>query len=202
MSTTLRRLAASTAIAMVFGSMAHADEGYKHPLVNGTASAAAYVFRLSDTLAQTTGDDAARIRARAFAGVLEATLMEPSEETRIVVYPKENSTNMLVVAAVVPPKGFEALPIPVCAQQHNKVVGTWNITSKGEVIPRPAVFNPEGSTRAACNAFVLAARAEINERLAQLQQKPDETAPAPTTTATVAAVGGATVPRFANAVPN
>jgi hypothetical protein len=87
-----------------------------------------------------------------------------------LIYPKDNSTNMLVIASVVPPKGSEHLPIAVCAQQNRQVVGVWNITAKGDVTPREIVANPEGSdNKPACNATIVAARAEIT-RLAQSNQ--------------------------------
>lgn len=157
----LRRLAASTAVAMAFSPLANAAG-----LLDDTAAVNTYRPIFSATLAQAAGADEARLRARGFMVELEKALAAPIEKTQTVVYPKENSTNMLVVAAIVPPKGLEALPIPVCAQQHGKVLGTWNITAKGEVLPRPAILNPEGSTKAACAAFITAAREEINQAVA------------------------------------
>lgn len=163
-SPTLRRLAASTAVALAFSPLAHGAG-----LIDDNNAVNRYRPALSGALAQAAGNDEARIRARGFMVELEKVLAAPTEKTQTVVYPKENSTNMLVVAAVVPPKGFETLPIPVCAQQHNRVLGTWDITAKGEVQPRPVILNPEGSTKAACAAFITAARNDINQKLAQAQ---------------------------------
>lgn len=163
-STTLRRLAASTAVALAFSPLANGAG-----LLDNNDAVNGYRGNLSNELARAAGTDRARERARGFMVELEKALAAPTEKTQTVVYPKDNSTNMLVVAAIVPPKGFEALPIPVCAQQHGKVLGTWNITAKGEVVPRPALHNPEGSTKAACNAFIVAARAAVNQKLAGAQ---------------------------------
>ena len=106
---------------------------------------------------------------------LEKTLKEPSEKTRIVDYPPRANAALLRVTAVVAPKGLELLDIPVCTEQHNKVVGLWNITARGDVVP---VTNWTGSrqsatpTSAACREFILAARTAINDTMAQ------QTAPA------------------------
>lgn len=180
--TTLRRLAASTAVALAFAPVAasaqtspakpqtacEAAQANTGSLVSNGNALNCYAGTFSETLAKAApNDEAPRTRARGFMVDLEAALKAPTDKTQTVVYPKPNSTNMLVVAAIVPPKGFEALPIPVCAQQNAKVLGTWNITSKGEVVPRPIITNPAGSTLAACAAFMTAARAEINEKLVQ-----------------------------------
>lgn len=168
-SPTLRKLAASTAVALAFSPLAHAAG-----LIDGQDNALGkYRPAFSIALRQAAGDDLAGGRARGFMVELEKALAAPSDKTRVLVYPQDNSTNMLVVAAVVPPKGFEALPIPVCAQQNNKVVGTWNITAKGEV--QPVAWNgpaagevvPNVGVKPACGAFINVARADINQKLAQ-----------------------------------
>lgn len=183
-STHLRRLAASTAVALAFAPMAgfaadapakpqtacEAAQTNSGPLLANSNAMNCYRGTFSRALASAAPNyEAPRIRAGAFMFELEKALAAPTEKTQTIVYPRENSTNMLVVAAIVPPKGFETLPIPVCAQQHARVLGTWNITSKGEVIPRPIIVNPEGSTKAACAAFMTAARAEMNDKLHAVQ---------------------------------
>lgn len=170
---TLRRLTVSTAVAMAFGPLANAQG-----LFDSTAAQAGLVGGLSTQLEKLAPNSHASLHVGGFATALQEALKEPSDKTRTIVYPQTNSNSLLVTAAVVPPKGFGALPIPVCAQQHGKVLGTWNITAKGDVVPVPAAYNPEGSTRAACNAFVQAARADINARLAQAQP-PGGTPPQP-----------------------
>lgn len=176
---TLRQLAASTAVAMAFSPMAQAADSSVHPILNPATGATAYSARLSIELVKAAGNDMASLRAKGFVVELEAALKEPSEKTRIVVYPKDNSTNMLVVAAVVPPKGMEQLPIPVCAQQFGRPLAAWNITAKGDVVPRPVLLNPEGSTRPACNATIVAARAEIEQQMASGQPTPQPAQPPP-----------------------
>ena len=176
-SPTLRRLAASTAVAVAFSPLAHAGG-----LIDNDNAVNAYRPAFSIALRQAAGTDDAGGRARGFMVELEKTLKEPSDKTRLVIYPKDNSTNMLVVAAVVPPKGFEALPIPICAQQNGKPLAAWNLTARGEVIPRPVLSNPEGSTKAACNAFIAAARDEISQQLASSQSAPQPAQPPPVAT--------------------
>lgn len=160
----MRRLAATTAVAMAFSPLANAAG-----LISDNASVVSARTNMSVTLAKATGDDVARARAGGFMVELEKALASPAEKTRLVVYPQENSTNMLVIAAVVPPKGFENLPIPVCAQKDNKVVGAWNITAKGDVLPRAIADNPEGSTKGACDATVKLANRELKDQMAAAQ---------------------------------
>jgi len=166
MANLMRRLAASSVVALAFSPLAQAGG-----LIDDNNAVNSYRPTFSTLMAKVTGDDNARGRARGFMSELETALKAPADSSRLLVYPKENSTNMLVVAAVVPPKGYESLPIPVCAQQNNKVLGTWQITNKGEVLPVTPVFNPEGSTKAACNAFIIAARSDINQRVAEAEAK-------------------------------
>jgi len=181
---TLRRLAASTAVALAFSPLANAAG-----LLDNNDAVNGYRGNLSNELAKAAGTDRARERAGGFMVELEKALAAPTEKSQTVVYPKANSSELLIVAAIVPPKGFEALPIPVCAQQHNKVLGSWNITAKGDVIPRPAVLNPEGSTKAPCAAFIVAARAEMNQKLAEATPPAVQPAqPPPAVTATTAAL--------------
>jgi len=166
MANLMRRLAASSVVALAFSPLAQAGG-----LIDDPSALMHYTPRFSEALAKAAGNDMARFRAGGFMSELETALKAPADSSRLLVYPKENSTNMLVVAAVVPPKGYESLPIPVCAQQNNKVLGTWQITNKGEVLPVTPVFNPEGSTKAACNAFIIAARSDINQRVAEAEAK-------------------------------
>ena len=126
-----------------------------------------YGTTLSITLAKATGDDAARLRARGFMVDLEAALKAPKETAQIVDYPKPVTESMLRITAVVPPKGMEDQPIPVCAEQNNKIVGTWNITPKGEVVSVKGNWSTvSAGNSAACKEFILSSRAEIT-KLAQ-----------------------------------
>jgi len=158
---TLRQLAASTAVAMAFSPLANAAG-----LIDDQIAVGTYRPALSEALAIAAKDNVAHLRAGGFMVELEAALQEPSEKTRIVDYPKPVTASMLRVTAVVPPKGFEQLPIPVCAEQHSKVLATWDIKPTGEVVPRPwdGPKVSEGNS-AACKAFIFAARDEINQQL-------------------------------------
>lgn len=176
---TLRQLAASTAVAVAFSPLANAAG-----LIGDDVAVVKYRPALSDAIAKAAGDSLAHGRARGFMVELEKALQEPSEKIRIVDYPKPVSANMLRVTAVVPPKGFEALDIPVCAEKDSKVLGTWNITAKGEVQPAPwtGARESEGNS-AACKAFILASRDAISQKLASgTPDQPPSTAASPTIT--------------------
>lgn len=159
----LRKLAASTAVALAFSPLAQAEG-----LIDHAGALHNFLSNISNELTRVSGSDTARLRAGGFAQELEAALQSPSDKTRIVDYPKPAVVERLRVTAVVPPKGFEALPIPVCAEQNNKVLGIWNITAKGEVVPAPwtGARESEGNS-AACKSFIVAARDDINQKLAQ-----------------------------------
>ena len=105
---TLRRLAASTAVALAFSPLANAAG-----LLDNNDAVNGYRGNLSNELAKAAGTDRARERAGGFMVELEKVLAAPTEKSQTVVYPKANSSELLIVAAIVPPKGFEALPIPV-----------------------------------------------------------------------------------------
>jgi hypothetical protein len=128
-----------------------------------------YTPALIKTIDAVSDDPAVQSRAGGFTVELEKALGERGEQSRIVDYPKPVSANMLWVTAVVPPKGLEELPIPVCAEQNSKIVGTWNITAKGEVAPASwtGPRESEGNS-AACKGFILAARTDINQKLAEM----------------------------------
>lgn len=190
-SNTLRRLAASTAVALAFSPLANAAG-----LMDDVAAVNTYRPAFSIALAKATGDDMARGRAGGFMVELEKALTEPSDKTRIVDYPLRANAELLRITAVVPPKGLEALPIPVCAEQHNKVVGVWNISAKGEVVTVPwtGLRQSESPTSAACKQFIVAARTDINQRLAQTQPTPQPAQPPPVAAAAVVTVAMAPAP--------
>lgn len=170
-----RQLAASTAVALAFT----AAIGNAAGLIDDDRAVVKYRPALINAIAGASQDASVQSRAGGFMVELEKTLKEPSEKTRIVDYPPRANAALLRVTAVVPPKGLEQLGIPVCAEQHNKVVGTWNITPRGEVIPAPwtGQRQSETPTSAACKGFILAARADINSRVAQQSNPPSQGAP-------------------------
>jgi len=179
-SNAIKFLAASTAVvALAFSPLAQAEgapavnNSATHPLLTAAAGNKCSV-ELSRALVSVTANNASNDRAGGFISELEKVLKEPAEKSRLVVYPKTNSNELLVLAAVVPPKGFESLPIAVCAQQNGKPLGAWNITAKGEVVSRPVVQNPQGSTKAACNAFIALARAEVDQQISAMPSAPSE----------------------------
>jgi hypothetical protein len=161
-SSHLRRLAGATAISMVFAATAQSAG-----LIDNDAAVNHYRPLLSQTIATAAKDDLARGRARGFMVELENVLKEPSEKARVIDYPKPVSANMLRIIAVVPPKGMEQASIPVCAEKDSKVLGTWAISFKGEVVPAPwtGTMVSEGNS-SACKAFILASREAINRQVA------------------------------------
>ena len=167
-SQTLRRLAGATAVALAFSATANAG-GFLDDA--GATIRAAGNF--DNAIAKAAPNDPApRLRAGGFMQQLEATLKAPAEgKTLFVDYPPRANAELLRIIAVVPPKGHEHLPIPVCAEQNNKVLGTWNITAKGDVLPASwsGSMVSAAPNSSACKDFIFASRAEIT-RLAQSNQ--------------------------------
>ena len=172
MANFMRRIAASSVVALAFSPLAQAGG-----LIDDNNAVNSYRPTFSSLMAKVTGDDNARGRAGGFMSELETALKAPTDKSRAFLYPQENSTNMLVIAAVVPPKGYESLPIPVCAQQNNKVLGTWQITNKGEVLPvawtgaTTGEVVPGVGVKPACNAFIKVARADMAQQIAEAEAK-------------------------------
>jgi len=188
----MRTLLAATAVSLAFSPMAQAGG-----LIDDTAALAKYTPAFSTAIRKASGDDLnGGLRAGGFMSELEKTLKEPNEKVRVVDYPKPSTVESIRILAVVPPKGMESHNIPVCAERNGKVFGTWNISAKGDVVPAPwtGQIVPEIPNGSACKAFVVAARADISQKYAQLQQP--ETAPA-AKPERVAAAGGTGAPRTA-----
>ncbi len=167
-SQTLRRLAGATAVALAFSATANAA-GF----IDTDRSVLTARVNVDNVIAKAApNDQAPRLAAGAFMKRLEATLKEPAEgKTSFVDYPPRANAELLRIIAVVPPKGSEHLPIPVCAEQNNKVLGTWNITAKGDVLPAAwsGSMVSAAPNSSACKDFIMASRAEIT-RLAQSNQ--------------------------------
>lgn len=167
-SQTLRRLAGATAVALAFSATANAA-GF----IDTDRSVLTARVNVDNVIAQAApNDQAPRLAARGFMQQLEAKLKAPAEgKTSFVDYPPRANAELLRIIAVVPPKGSEHLPIPVCAEQNNKVLGTWNITAKGDVLPAAwsGSMVSAAPNSSACKDFIFASRAEIT-RLAQSNQ--------------------------------
>ena len=182
---TLKRSAAVGAVAVAFGALtpALAEDGYKHPLLDTTAYANGYPFRLSISVGeaakaiakakgatkdqQEEAEGIASLATKGFSQQLDQTIRTPTDTAKVVDYPPRANRELLRLTAVRPPKGLEHLPIPVCAEQYNKVVGTWAITPKGDIVPLTGNWAKETTTDTACKEFVLAARNDLNTKLAQ-----------------------------------
>lgn len=172
---TLRNLAGTAAVALVFNAVnANAASFLDDPgaSIRGQAS-------FSQAIAAAAPNaEAPRIRAGGFMEQLVTALQSPADKTRVVDYPKPVTQSMLRITAVVPPKGLEEQPIPVCAEQNDKVLGTWAITNKGEVLPVSGNWSMvSAGNSAACKEFILGQRSAIN----QLAQERANGAPAAST---------------------
>lgn len=171
---TLRSVAGAAAVALAFGPLANPANALD---LNDNNTVLRYRGSLSNAIAQSAPNaDQPRLRAGGFVGALETALKAPADKTRVVDYPKPVTQSMLRILAVVPPKGLESQPIPVCAEQNNKVLGTWAITHKGEVLSVTGNWATVSAAAdsSACKEFILGQRAAIN----QLAQERANGAPA------------------------
>ncbi len=158
---TLRLTAATGAVALAFGAMAPAFADGAG-LINDSKALVLYTVALDKTMVAVAGNDLAGIRAGGFMVDLEAALRAPADRPRIVDYPKPVTESMLRITGVAPPKGLEHMPIPVFAEKDNKILGTWNITPKGEVVPVQWTGNSVSvGNSAACKDFITAARSKF-----------------------------------------
>jgi hypothetical protein len=174
---TLRNLAGTAAVALAFGPLANPANALD---LNDNNTVLRYHGMLSNAIAQSAPNaDQPRLRFGGFAVALEDALKSPADKTRVVDYPPRANAELLRILAVVPPKGLESQPIPVCAEQNNKVLGTWAITNKGEVLPVTGNWSlvSERPTSSACKEFILGQRSAIN----QLAQERANGAPAAST---------------------
>ena len=190
-SQTLRRLAGATALMSGAVALAFSATSNAAGFIDTDRSVLTARVNVDNAIAKAAPNDKApRLAAGGFMKGLEEVLngktpdaerysltgqRDPATKeidprfARTLVYPKDNSTNMLVIAAVLPPRGSEHLPVAVCAQKDGQVAGAWNINADGSVVQRLITKNAEGSNLAACAATIVAARKEINT-LAQSPQ--------------------------------
>ena len=160
------RLLAGTAAVVVFNSavvpsaLARGDIVAPHPLLG--ADGATYMFKLSKTLVETTGDVTASNRTGGFTKALEDKLRAgPLDRPQFLGYPNPAANGQLVISAVVPPRSkYATANIPVCAEQGDRIVGTYSITPKGDVVSDPwAGAQPTGAAAGfafLCGPFIKA----------------------------------------------
>jgi len=171
---TLKLTAATGAVALAFGAMAPAFAG-GGGLINDDGAVNHYRPALSKTMAAVTGDDLARMRAGGFMVDLETALKAPTDKPRVVDYPKPVTESMLRITGVAPPKGLEHMPIPVCAEKDSRILGTWNITPKGEVVPVNWTGNSVSvGNSAACKDFITVARSKFLPPVDPAQPPPQQ----------------------------
>lgn len=182
-----RNLTAAAAAALMFStSLAPAQANdvsvsaeKAHPIMQTGNNA--YVFKLSQQMKK-DGVEKHAIYARGFAKKLEEKLSQPTEAPQFVGTPNPAVNGQIVISAVVPPKAlYPTANIPVCVegpvkdaagniQNTSRVIATYNITPKGEVVPYK--FNGEVKTATqgfafACRGPLVAARAEMIQGTSQ-----------------------------------
>jgi len=190
-SSIMRNLAATTAVAMAFSPIANAAG------LTDTVSLNTYRPHLTEAVKKavldvTVGDAEATKKAKFLASLTaggfsvhleEAAVNRAADKTTLVDYPKPVSANMLRIMSLVPAKGMEGHDIPVCAEKDNKVIGVWNITARGQVVPAvwTGQMQSDAPTSAACKGFVFAARCALNAKYNELNNIAQATTcPAPT----------------------
>ncbi len=182
-STVLRFLAASTSTLLL---AAYATAGNAAGLVEGApgligdqTAIGTYRPAFSIALRKAAGDDAAGIRAGGFCLGLEAVLkgeqirkdidmgvsLDDETGAKILVYPKRNSSNMLVILATIPPPtlGLEKVmpAFKACFQRNGKVLGGVEVANTGRVTSWDPPHNPAGSSDPPCNEAVYSAADEF-----------------------------------------
>lgn len=109
----------------------------------------------------------------------EEFILKPSDQVRVMDSPKRKvtqpdgsvklvpvSTNLLRTIILVPPTFVQATEgFTMCTQLEGAVVGAYQASWQGELGAVPVIPNPEGSTRPACNATILAAKNKLEQRL-------------------------------------
>lgn len=159
-TSTLRSLAGAAAVALTFNAVNANAAG----LIDSVDAQLRYAPAFSQAIAAAAPmDRAPHLRAGGFMQQLETALKAPADKTRVVDYPPRANRELLRITAVVPPKGLDEQPIPVCAEQNNKVLGTWAITNKGEVLPVTGNWATTTTTNTACKEFILGQRSAINQ---------------------------------------
>ncbi len=168
------RLSAGAAALLVAFNAGSADPVSlaAHPLLDNGI----YGFRLANALDKATGDVTAQNRTRGFTQTLEEKLRVPASKPQFVGYPNPAANGQLVISAVVPPASrFATASIPVCAEQGDKIVGTYSITPKGDVVPDPwAGAQPVGAS----SGFAFLCRDYIKAR-GQAMMQTDPAQPPP-----------------------
>lgn len=178
MANLMRRLAATSLAALAFSPLAQAGE-----TVPDREALKKYYNPLTNAFVTASGQPVARLLTGAFVYNFErllrgdplgdnAAVTTAKNGIRLLVYPKENSTNMMVVSAVVPPQGYEnVLPTSVCLQQEGRVIKAWTISPSGDLAERSTANNPPDSKLAACNATDNLAYRELKQQIAEAEAK-------------------------------
>lgn len=162
---------ALSSVSTVWAQTENPEVQVSHRLLASNAAVNTYRPTLITAIADSSKDQRAQLGAGGFIVDLEKALKTLGDKARLVSYPETRNSDLLMIAAVVPPKAGLALPIPVCAQQYAKVIAAWTITVNGEVLPMATAANPEGSNKAACQATLFAAKREMDKALAAMSPK-------------------------------
>ena len=179
-SNLVRNLAGATALALVFNAVNANAAG----LIDDDAAVNRYTPALIEAIkAAAPNDTGAGFGAGGFIVNLEAALSAREARPKVVDFPPRANAEFLRIIGVTPPQGLEHLPIPVCAEKNNQVLGVWNITPAGKVVKTTwnGATVSATPTSSACKDFIIAARNGFAEKLAA-----QPAAPAPKTSASIA----------------
>lgn len=155
-----------------------ADGAPVHPLLNPVDIAqASYVFALSSEVARVAGPDGRGAVGAFVKHALEPKLKSPTDKPQLTGYPLKPYNGDLAVVAVVPPGAlFATASVPVCVEKDGKVLGTYDITPKGEVKPThysgPVTLRPMPAFTFACGAPMKAARNAMIDSLNAKNEQP------------------------------
>jgi hypothetical protein len=100
------------------------------------------------------------IRARELSAELDAQLSSPSDEVRVVSVPRTGTATTLQVAAIIPPRSWATQAIPVCVEDHRRILGYFQITDEGDLVKD--AWNPidkvvpaqDGKDRPSCWSYI------------------------------------------------
>lgn len=160
----VRGLVGAGALALAFNSLAAGPVG----IGESVGARLRYTSALLDAIvAAAQGDQLAAFTPGGFMHDLEAAAKTVGDKPVVVDFPPRANRELLRITGVVPPKAYAAQSIPVCAEQNNRVLGTWNITAEGRVMPVTGNWALTTDTHTACKDFILRSRETFNQMVAQ-----------------------------------
>lgn len=185
-SASMQLFALTTAATMAFSAVAQTTTPVAHPFVTNTSTAAnnaVNAYRAGTLIAaKSVAEDetVASLRVANYSTMLEARLANLPEKLDFFVAPIEYTDNMFQLHGASPSSKFPGGHATMCAEQQNRVLGTWKIYlapityygadgrvtasfSAGQVVPRPIMPKPATlpANAPACAGVLIDARNEI-----------------------------------------